>query len=212
MHQNLSCTRIFSPDRCKKILNAHDLHGRTLIMKQNTRIQLENILIGALCALSLVLFVLSFLPGLGLANRVSVFLEMGHMVQRAFSVVLFILTFQLKKRKRAAWNIAVILLFLSFLRGLTSLSAPLYLPFHIAEAVLYLLLLPVRPAQPGKMPFIFRTVPGRCRCQRWHQLSFFGKTTGGNDDRLTGRQFSAGHCHDFWNGKSPRCFTWNTRI
>ena len=46
-------------------------------MKQNTRIQLENILIGALCALSLVLFVLSFLPGLGLANRVSVFLEMG---------------------------------------------------------------------------------------------------------------------------------------
>ena len=110
-------------------------------MKQNTRIQLENILIGALCALSLVLFVLSFLPGLGLANRVSVFLEMGHMVQRAFSVVLFILTFQLKKRKRAAWNIAVILLFLSFLRGLTSLSAPLYLPFHIAEAVLFLLLL-----------------------------------------------------------------------
>ena len=30
----------------------------------------------------------------------------------------FILTFQLWKRKRAAWNIAVLLLFLSFLRGL----------------------------------------------------------------------------------------------
>ena len=80
-------------------------------MKQNSRIQLENTLIGALGVLSLVLFILSFLPGLGLANRVGILLEMGHMVQRAFSVVLFILTFQLWKRKRAAWNIAVILLF-----------------------------------------------------------------------------------------------------
>ena len=74
-------------------------------MKQNSRIQLENTLIGALGVLSLVLFILSFLPGLGLANRVGILLEMGHMVQRAFSVVLFILTFQLWKRKRAAWNI-----------------------------------------------------------------------------------------------------------
>ena len=90
-------------------------------MKQNSRIQLENTLIGALGVLSLVLFILSFLPGLGLANRVGILLEMGHMVQRAFSVVLFILTFQLWKRKRAAWNIAVLLLFLSFLRGLTAL-------------------------------------------------------------------------------------------
>ena len=93
-------------------------------MKQNSRIQLENTLIGALGVLSLVLFILSFLPGLGLANRVGILLEMGHMVQRAFSVVLFILTFQLWKRKRAAWNIAVLLLFLSFLRGLTALSSP----------------------------------------------------------------------------------------
>ena len=92
-------------------------------MKQNSRIQLENTLIGALGVLSLVLFILSFLPGLGLANRVGILLEMGHMVQRAFSVVLFILTFQLWKRKRAAWNIAVILLFLSFLRGLRGLPA-----------------------------------------------------------------------------------------
>ena len=110
-------------------------------MKQNSRIQLENTLIGALGVLSLLLFILSFLPGLGLANRVGILLEMGHMVQRAFSVVLFILTFQLWKRKRAAWNIAVLLLFLSFLRGLTALSSPLYLPFHLAEAVLFLLLL-----------------------------------------------------------------------
>ena len=36
-------------------------------MKQNSRIQLENTLIGALGVLSLVLFILSFLPGLGLA-------------------------------------------------------------------------------------------------------------------------------------------------
>ena len=86
-------------------------------MKQNSRIQLENTLIGALGVLSLVLFILSFLPGLGLANRVGILLEMGHMVQRAFSVVLFILTFQLWKRKRAAWNIAVLLLFLSFTRA-----------------------------------------------------------------------------------------------
>ena len=82
------------------------------------RFCMENTLIGALGVLSLLLFILSFLPGLGLANRVGILLEMGHMVQRAFSVVLFILTFQLWKRKRAAWNIAVLLLFLSFLRGL----------------------------------------------------------------------------------------------
>lgn len=113
-------------------------------MKQTSRIQLENALIGALGILSLVLFILSFLPGLGLASRVSIFLEMGYMVQRAFSVVLFILTFQLRKRKRAAWNIAVILLFLSFLRGLTTLSAPLYFPFHLMEAALFLLLLGFR--------------------------------------------------------------------
>ena len=83
-------------------------------MKQNSRIQLENTLIGALGVLSLVLFILSFLPGLGLANRVGILLEMGHMVQRAFSVVLFILTFQLWKRKRAAWNIAVLLCIFRF--------------------------------------------------------------------------------------------------
>ena len=46
-------------------------------MKQNSRIQLENTLIGALGVLSLVLFILSFLPGLGLANRVGILLEMG---------------------------------------------------------------------------------------------------------------------------------------
>ena len=120
-------------------------------MKQNSRIQLENTLIGALGVLSLVLFILSFLPGLGLANRVGILLEMGHMVQRAFSVVLFILTFQLWKRKRAAWNIAVILLFLSFLRGLTALSSPLYLPFHLAEAVLFLLLLCFRKTSAARL-------------------------------------------------------------
>lgn len=86
-------------------------------MKQNSRIQLENTLIGALGVLSLVLFILSFLPGLGLANRVGILLEMGHMVQRAFSVVLFILTFQLWKRKRAAWNIAVLRCFKLFTRA-----------------------------------------------------------------------------------------------
>ena len=48
-------------------------------MKQNSRIQLENTLIGALGVLSLVLFILSFLPELGLANRVGILLEMGHM-------------------------------------------------------------------------------------------------------------------------------------
>ena len=106
-------------------------------MKQNSRIQLENTLIGALGVLSLVLFILSFLPGWDWQTASVSVLEMGHMVQRAFSVVLFILTFQLWKRKRAAWNIAVLLLFLSFLRGLTALSSPLYLPFHLAEAVLF---------------------------------------------------------------------------
>jgi len=80
-------------------------------MKQNSRIQLENTLIGALGVLSLVLFILSFLPGLGLANRVGILLEMGHMVQRAFSVVLFILTFlRLVTEGRAASDELVVVL------------------------------------------------------------------------------------------------------
>ncbi len=50
------------------------------------------------------------------------FLEMGRMVQRAFSVILFFLSFQLKKRKHSAWKITVFVLILSLLRCMAELT------------------------------------------------------------------------------------------
>lgn len=85
-------------------------------MKQNSRIQLENTLIGA-SAFFPCTFILSFLPELGLANRVGILLEMGHGTACLFCRALHP-DLQLWKRKRAAWNIAVLLLFLSFYANL----------------------------------------------------------------------------------------------
>ena len=113
-------------------------------MKQNSRIQLENTLIGALGVLSLVLFILSFLPELGLANRVGILLEMGHMVQRAFSIVLFVLSLQLWKRKRNAWMIAMGIFTLNFLRGLIGMGHPLHNGVMIFDLVLFLLFFALR--------------------------------------------------------------------
>ncbi len=54
----------------------------------NTRIKLENIVILFIVLASLALLILSFLPSLPVSAAVRVSLEMGKMVQRAFSIVL----------------------------------------------------------------------------------------------------------------------------
>jgi len=65
----------------------------------NTRIKLENIVILFIVLASLSLLILSFPPSLPVSAAVRVSLEMGKMVQRAFSIVLLAVSLQLMKRR-----------------------------------------------------------------------------------------------------------------
>ena len=80
----------------------------------NTRIKLENIVILFIVLASLALLILSFLPSLPVSAAVRVSLEMGKMVQRAFSIVLLAVSLQLMKRRRAAWYITIFILLLNY--------------------------------------------------------------------------------------------------
>lgn len=91
-------------------------------MKQTIRIKVEDGMILFLAVLSVILFGLTFVPAWTVEYRVMTFLEMGRMVQRAFSVILFFLSFQLKKRKHSAWKITVFVLILSLLRCMAELT------------------------------------------------------------------------------------------
>ena len=108
-------------------------------MKQSTvsmRIRIENLCIGIIFLFSLMLFALSFFHRLSAEAAVLVSTEMGWMVQRAVSVLLFCLVNQLKKRKRAAYDITLLLLLLSLLRGVRQLT-----PASVLISVIDLLLL-----------------------------------------------------------------------
>ena len=52
-----------------------------------------------------------------MSERVGSYLEMSRMVERTFAVILLVLSLQLKKRKKTAWEMTMIVLSLSFLRG-----------------------------------------------------------------------------------------------
>lgn len=65
--------------------------------------------------------------------------EMGRMVQRAFSIVLFVLSLQLWKRKRNAWMIAMGIFVLNFLRGLIGMGHPLHNGIMILDLFLFIL-------------------------------------------------------------------------
>lgn len=93
-----------------------------ITVKQTIRIKVENGMILFLAVLSVILFGLTFVPAWTVEYRVMTFLEMGRMVQRAFSVILFFLSFQLKKRKHSAWKITVFVLILSLLRCMAELT------------------------------------------------------------------------------------------
>lgn len=71
------------------------------------RITTENIIIVLLAVFSIFMFLLTFFPLSKISREMQVSFEMGRMVQRVFSVVLFVLSGQLWKRKRNAWMIVM---------------------------------------------------------------------------------------------------------
>lgn len=107
-------------------------------MKQNRniRIMTENSIIIFIAAASLGLFILSFLPSLAVSERVRVSLEMGRMVQRAFSLVLLVVSLQLMKRKQSAWYIAEAIFLLNFFHGLAGPRLPAQVCLMTGDLVL----------------------------------------------------------------------------
>ena len=105
----------------------------------NTRIKLENIVILFIVLASLALLILSFLPSLPVSAAVRVSLEMGKMVQRAFSIVLLAVSLQLMKRRRAAWYITIFILLLNFIRGFSEFRHPARLVIMAVDLVLLII-------------------------------------------------------------------------
>ena len=65
-------------------------------------ITVENILIVLIAVFSVFVFILTFFPLLKISKEMQLSFEMGRMVQRAFSIILFVLSGQLWKRKSKA--------------------------------------------------------------------------------------------------------------
>ena len=103
------------------------------------RIRVENITILLLVVFSFFLFLLTFFPFSRISKAMQGSFEMGRMVQRAFSIVLFVLSLQLWKRKRNAWTIAVGIFVLNFLRGLIGMGHPLHNGIMILDLFLFIL-------------------------------------------------------------------------
>lgn len=103
------------------------------------RIILENITIILLAVCSLILFVLTFFPLSKVSQRVEISFEMGCMVQRAFSVVLCVISTQLWKRKKNAWRIAMGIFVLNFLRGMIGMGHSLHNAVMFVDLILFVL-------------------------------------------------------------------------
>ena len=112
--------------------------------KRQLRIRLENISIVLLAVFSFFLFLLTFFPFSRISQSMQASFEMGRMVQRAFSIVLFVLSLQLWKRKRNAWMIAMGIFILNFLRGLIGMGHPLHNGVMIFDLILFLLFFALR--------------------------------------------------------------------
>lgn len=108
------------------------------------RIRTENTAILLLAVFSLFLFVLTFFPLSRLSQHMQASIEMGRMVQRAFSMILFFLSVQLWKRKRNAWFFAMGIFVLNFLRGLVGMGHPLHNGLMIFDLLLFLLFFALR--------------------------------------------------------------------
>lgn len=105
-------------------------------MSRSTRIKIENIIIIFIALASLGLLVLSFLPSLPMSAAVRVSLEMGKMVERAFSIVILAVSLQLMKRRRTAWSVVVFVLLVNFIRGFSGYHRPAHVLIMVGDAVL----------------------------------------------------------------------------
>lgn len=103
------------------------------------RIRVENITITLLAVFSLFLFILTFFPYSKISQTMQVSFEMGRMVQRAFSIILFVLSLQLWKRKRNAWSVAMFIFILNFLRGLIGMGHPMHNALMLFDLLLFIL-------------------------------------------------------------------------
>ena len=116
------------------------------------RIRIENITILLLAVFSFFLFLLTFFPFSRISQAMQGSFEMGRMVQRAFSIVLFVLSLQLWKRKRNAWTIAVGIFVLNFLRGLIGMGHPLHNGIMVFDLLLFILFFAMRKRQKQNLP------------------------------------------------------------
>ena len=85
-------------------------------MNRQTKIRLENGTILLLGAAAFGLLAASLLPSSAMSEKVRSYLEMNRMVERAFAAMLLVLSLQLMKRKKAAWEMTMAVLALSLLR------------------------------------------------------------------------------------------------
>ena len=111
-------------------------HNTPISTQINIRIKLENIVILFIALASLALLLLSFLPSLPVSAAVRVSLEMGKMVQRAFSIVLLAVSLQLMKRRKAAWYVTVFILLLNFIRGFSEFRHPAHFVIMTVDLIL----------------------------------------------------------------------------
>ena len=175
------------------------------------RIRVENITILLLAVFSFFLFLLTFFPFSRISKAMQGSFEMGRMVQRAFSIVLFVLSLQLWKRKRNAWMIAMGIFVLNFLRGLIGMGHPLhngimildiYPVFHHAERFL----LPGRTRKPptntASGTFCHHRCPHKCR----DHLALYAARNRGRCFCLLCRQLHSGNQYDLRHGKSSRVY------
>ena len=109
---------------------------KEVTMSRNRRIRFENTIISIIALASLALLILSFLPSLPVSEKVQVSLEMGKMVQRAFSIVLLAASLQQMKRKRVEWCIAVLILCMNFVRCFSGFHHPAHLVIMAGDRAL----------------------------------------------------------------------------
>lgn len=113
-------------------------------MKTKQRIYIENGIIIFIMISSLLLLTLSFFPSLPRSAEVVVSFEMGRMVQRAFSIVLLVISFQLMKRKSSAWKITIILLAFNAVYGLAKSCHPVHNLIAVTDILLIIALISFR--------------------------------------------------------------------
>lgn len=175
------------------------------------RIRIENITILLLAVFSFFLFLLTFFPFSRISQAMQGSFEMGRMVQRAFSVILFVLSLQLWKRKRNAWTIAMGIFVLNFLRGLIGMGHPLHNGIMVFDLLLFILFFAMRkdfccPAGRGNrkqtLTLTLLAIAGVLVNVgiTWH---FMRTGACRRRFRLFYRQFHTGNRYDLRDGKSP---------